>query len=73
MSDPKFKEYNVWLNKSGNKKTVFGNFQGRETPERFKRLVYRALSEDIITNSKAAARTGKIETDRVYPDQWLRN
>lgn len=55
ISDSKFKDYNIWLNKSGRKKHMFGDFKGRETPERFKRLVYRALSENIITNSKAAA------------------
>lgn len=55
ISDSKFKDYNIWLNKSGNKNTQFGTFQGRETPERLNRLIYKALSEDIITNSKAAA------------------
>ncbi len=59
ISDSKFKDYNIWLNKSGNKKKELGNYRGGETPMRFKRLVYKALSEDIITNSKAAALLGK--------------
>jgi Zn-dependent peptidase ImmA (M78 family)/DNA-binding XRE family transcriptional regulator len=59
ISESKFKEYNIWLNKSNNKKTEFGDFQGREVPERFERLVYKALSEDIITSSKAAALLNK--------------
>lgn len=59
ISESKFKEYKIWLSKSGNKKKEFGSFHGNETPDRFKRLVYKALSEDIITNSKAAALLNK--------------
>lgn len=55
ISETKFRDFHIWLNKTNNKKTEFGQFRGREIPVRFKRLVYRALSEDIITGSKAAA------------------
>jgi Zn-dependent peptidase ImmA (M78 family)/DNA-binding XRE family transcriptional regulator len=63
ISDSKFKEYNIWLTKSGNKKTQFGEFQGREAPERLNRLIYKALSENIITMSKAAALLNKSLSD----------
>jgi Zn-dependent peptidase ImmA (M78 family)/DNA-binding XRE family transcriptional regulator len=71
ISDSKYKEYNIWLNKSNNKKTQFGTFQGRETPVRFERLVYKALSEDIITNSKAAALLGKPLSELEDGITWL--
>jgi len=58
ISDSKFRDYQAWLSKSGNKKKELGSFKGGETPMRFRRLVYKALSEDIITYSKAAALFG---------------
>jgi len=71
ISDSKYKEYNIWLNKTKNKKTQFGTFQGRETPIRFERLVYKALSEDIITNSKAAALLNKPLSELEDGMTWL--
>jgi len=55
VSEPKFNKYYRWLNKSGNLKIELGSFSGIEKPMKFKRLVYKAMSLDIITNSKAAA------------------
>lgn len=63
ISDSKFKEYNIWLNKSGNKKKELGAFKGNEVPMRFRRLVYKALSEDIITYSKAASLLGVPQSE----------
>jgi len=63
ISDSKFKEYQIWLSKSGFKAKSFGNFCGCETPMRFQRLVYKALSEDIISSSKAAALLNKPLSD----------
>ena len=63
ISDSKFRDYQVWLSKSGNKKKELGSFKGGETPMRFKRLVYKALSEDIITYSKAAALFGVPQSE----------
>lgn len=60
ISDSKFRDYQAWLSKSGNKKKELGSFRGGETPMRFRRLVYKALSEDIITYSKAAALFGVL-------------
>ncbi len=58
ISDSKYKDYNIWLSKSGNKKKELGSFNGSEKPLRFERLVYKALSEGIITHSKAASFLG---------------
>ena len=63
ISDSKFKEYHMWLSKSGFKKKELGNYCGCETPMRFQRLVYKALSEDIISSSKAAALLNKSLSD----------
>lgn len=63
ISDSKFKEYQIWLSKSGFKKTEFGNYRGSETPMRFQHLVYKALSEEIISSSKAAALLNKPLSD----------
>ncbi len=71
ISDSKFKEYNIWLNKSGKKKKELGNYKGGETPLRLERLVYKALSEDIITNSKAAALLGKPLSELEDGITWL--
>lgn len=59
ISDSRFKEYNIWLNSSGNKKKELGSFRGNEIPQLFNRLVYKALSEGIISGSKAAALLNK--------------
>lgn len=58
ISDSKYKDYNIWLSKSGKKKEQLGEFNGNEKPMRFKLLVYKALSEGIITHSKAASFLG---------------
>lgn len=71
ISNSKYKEYNIWLNKSKNKKTQFGTFQGHEKPVRFERLVYKALSEDIITSSKAAALLNKPLSELEDGITWL--
>ena len=63
ISDSKFRDYQAWLSKSGNKKKELGSFRGGETPMRFRRLVYKALSEDIITYSKAAALFGVPQSE----------
>lgn len=63
ISDSKFRDYQAWLSKSGNKKKELGAFKGGETPMRFRRLVYKALSEDIITYSKAAALFGVPQSE----------
>lgn len=71
ISDSKYKEYNIWLNKSGNKKKELGHYKGGETPLRFERLVYKALSEDIITSSKAAALLNKPLSELEDGMTWL--
>lgn len=55
VSESKFNKYYRWLNKSGNLKVELGSFKGIEKPIKFNRLIYKAMSLNIITNSKAAA------------------
>ncbi len=55
LSASKFKSFQIWLSKSKLKEKEFGNFCGSETPMRFRSLVYKALSESIISMSKAAS------------------
>ncbi len=71
ISDSKFKTYNTWLNQSGNKVKMLGKFQGNEAPQRFRRLVYKALSESIITDSKAAALLNKSLVDIEEGLVWI--
>jgi Zn-dependent peptidase ImmA (M78 family) len=59
ISDYTYKNFNIWLNKSGNRKKELGNYHGREKPVRFYKLLYRAVSEGIISISKAASLAGK--------------
>jgi Zn-dependent peptidase ImmA (M78 family) len=59
ISKSKFKSYQIWLSKSGLKNKELGSYSSTETPMRFQRLVYKALSEGIITSSKAAALLNK--------------
>lgn len=49
-------EFRIWVNKNeNNKKEIgFGSYIGREQSTRFKKLLYRAASEEVISMSKAA-------------------
>jgi len=55
ISGSKFNSFKQWLNRSGMKDEEIGSFWSRETPGRLKELVFKALSLDIITESKASA------------------
>ncbi len=48
--------FRIWLNKSDSRKpeTGYGNYLGREQSTRFKQLLYRAASEEVVSMSKAA-------------------
>ncbi len=49
-------EFRMWVNKAENhkKEIGFGSYIGREQSTRFKQLLYRAASEEVISMSKAA-------------------
>jgi len=56
ISDTYFQGFRIWLNKDAKRKTEvgLGQYIGREQSTRFKQLLYRAASEEIISLSKAA-------------------
>jgi len=50
-----YKKWNVYMNKNYGKLREPGHYQGEETSKYFEQLINRALSEEIISISKAAA------------------
>lgn len=56
ISEDRFLRFRFWLNKEDNRKKEigFGEYIGREHSTRFKQLLYRATSEELISMSKAA-------------------
>jgi Zn-dependent peptidase ImmA (M78 family) len=56
ITEDRFLRFRFWLNKDGNrrKEIGFGEYIGREHSTRFKQLLYRATSEELISMSKAA-------------------
>jgi hypothetical protein len=49
----------VYFSMQGYKKREPGEYQGYEKSNRFKQLIYRAVAEEIISSSKAAALDNK--------------
>jgi Zn-dependent peptidase ImmA (M78 family) len=56
INDERFLRFRFWLNKDVNrrKEIGFGEYVGKEQSTRFKQLLYRAASEELISMSKAA-------------------
>lgn len=56
ITEDRFLRFRFWLNRDGNrrKEIGFGEYIGREHSTRFKKLLYRATSEELISMSKAA-------------------
>jgi Zn-dependent peptidase ImmA (M78 family) len=56
INDERFLRFRFWLNKNVNrrKEIGFGEYVGKEQSTRFKQLLYRATSEELISMSKAA-------------------
>ncbi|MDD4970412.1 MAG: XRE family transcriptional regulator [Paludibacter sp.] len=56
ITEERFLRFRFWLNKDSNrrKEIGFGEYVGREQSTRFKQLLYRATSEELISMSKAA-------------------
>lgn len=54
-----FKNFMVYFSMQGYKKDEPGQYKGVEQSNRFKQLIYRAVAEEIISTSKAAALDNK--------------
>lgn len=56
LPEPRYLSFRFWINKqeSRKKEIGLGAFTGKEESSRFKQLLYRATSEEIISMSKAA-------------------
>ncbi len=56
ISEERFLKFRFWINKDENRRREigFGEYIGREHSTRFKQLLYRATSEELISMSKAA-------------------
>lgn len=56
ISEERFISFRIWLNQDENrrKEIGYGEYIGREQSVRFKQLLYRATSEELISMSKAA-------------------
>jgi Zn-dependent peptidase ImmA (M78 family)/DNA-binding XRE family transcriptional regulator len=59
ITDYDLTTYMKELSRFYGRKNEPGEYKGDETPKRFRQLLYRALAEEIITTSKAAALAGK--------------
>jgi len=55
ISDTAYRDFNTWLNKTGKRNKEFVQYHCQEQPLRFMRLIYKAVSENVISMSKAAA------------------
>lgn len=65
ISEERYINFRKWLNQSDDrrKETGFGTFLGLEHSSRFRQLLYRAASEEIISMSKAANLANKKLAD----------
>lgn len=63
ISESLYRDFNFWLSKSGKKKFEFGKYYVKETPQRFDRLLYTAVSEGYISMSKGAALANRLLAD----------
>lgn len=63
ISDSFYREFAVWLSKSGKKKIEFGQYNIKEKPQRFDRLLFTAVSEGVISMSKGAALANRLLAD----------
>ncbi|OHD67287.1 MAG: hypothetical protein A2W19_02445 [Spirochaetes bacterium RBG_16_49_21] len=63
ISEPTHREFSIWLSSSGNRKQEFIEFCGKELPRRFTRLLCKAITESVISMSKAASLANKRLAD----------
>lgn len=55
ISATAYRNFHTWLNKTGRRNEEFADYHCQEQPQRFMRLIYKAVSENVISMSKAAA------------------
>jgi Zn-dependent peptidase ImmA (M78 family)/DNA-binding XRE family transcriptional regulator len=67
ITQNKYKEFCITFGKSGYRKNEPGNYPVNEYSDRFDLLIYKALSEEIISFSKASALSGK-SIDTLYKE-----
>lgn len=63
ISESKFKNFCIKVKKSGWEKYELGNYSGDERPIRKNNLIFRAITEEIISISKAASLANKTVAD----------
>lgn len=59
VTESYFKNFMIYFSMQGYKKNEPGEYKGYEKSNRFKQLIYRAVAEEIISTSKAAALDNK--------------
>jgi len=59
ISESFLKNFMIYMSMKGYKKNEPGEYKGYEKSNRFKQLIYRAVAEEIISTSKAAALDNK--------------
>ena len=59
ISEHSYRDFNIWLSKNGCRKKELGEYKGKESPIRFKKLLYQATAKGAISMSKAAALANK--------------
>ena len=59
ISESYHKNFMIFMSMKGYKKNEPGEYKGYEKSNRFKQLIYRAVAEEIISQSKAAALDNK--------------
>jgi len=59
VSTREYRQFNIWINRHGYRKNEPGRYCGAEKARRFESLISRAVTEEIITMSKAAVLSGK--------------
>ncbi len=59
VSESFFKNFMIYFSMKRYKKNEPGEYKGQEKSNRFKQLIYRAVAEEIISTSKAAALDNK--------------
>ncbi len=53
ISEDRYKKFRIFISRNRSERNL-GNYIGRESSQRFKKLLFRAASEEIISMSKAA-------------------
>ena len=55
ISEHSYRDFNIWLRKNGYRKKESGEYNGKESPIRFQKLLYQATAKGAISLSKAGS------------------